>query len=507
MYRDKPEDLDLLHQNKIFISTVLSLLILYLGLVFLLTLSPFRFSTFYFHQYLLFRQGYLSALTGTTSFRDLAINFFMLAPVGILIVLLLKNSGVSNRFSLIAATFISFLISASIETLQMFLPRITSTIDLINNTLGGFSGALLAMRFPTERSRLLINSIRLRSHKFLRFGILLYIIVLTTIFLLPSFLNTFSNWADNFHLLIGNEATRDRPWNGTIYELRIFNRCLSASRMAEMTKNIQENEIVQFIFERMPVKNLADSTGQTDLLPAPGTSVRLNKKNHSLFIFGNSLLKSRAPATHLINRLFPRSELTIVITFSPAKLNQSGPARIVSLSSDPAHRNFTLGQANNRLNFRVRTPLTGVNGSNVSLFSSPVLSTDRPQTFALTFDRGEIKVYRQGSLIHPMVYDTSMYLPLLFGSKNNGHRVVEICFFLLFPFAWFSRGLWRTLMNKYFFTPILIFLPYFLSTAIKFLLFHHSPDIILLVIHIILTIFVTLIGMAHDILLAFFLKK
>jgi len=32
--------------QKIFVSTVLSLIILYLGLVYLLTLMPFRFSTF-----------------------------------------------------------------------------------------------------------------------------------------------------------------------------------------------------------------------------------------------------------------------------------------------------------------------------------------------------------------------------------------------------------------------------------------------------------------------------
>ncbi|NOZ62019.1 MAG: hypothetical protein GXO74_10095 [Calditrichaeota bacterium] len=503
-------------RQRIFVSAILSLVILYLSLVYLLTLSPFRFSMFYFQRYLLFRRGYLSALAGTTSFPDLTINLLMLAPIGFWAALLFKNSGVANRFAIIAATAISFLISVSVETSQMFLPRITSTIDVINNTVGGFGGAMLAIRFPSAPIKDFVSRIRTRSQKFLRTGVFLYALILTAIFLLPSLLNTFRNWDDQFYLLLGNEATRDRPWKGSIYELQIFNRCLESreiDRLIEQNaktspaQTVSPQPVCSFDFSKFPVNNLADSTGASDLVIASHSALRLNAQKKFISIKNNSLLKSRKPAKNLIDRLRRANEITVLITFMPTTLNQSGPARIVSLSADPVSRNFTLGQVKNRLNFRVRTPLTGKNGSLVSLFSSPVLSANHPQTFAVTFNRGEIRLFRKGKLIRPMIYDTSFYLPLLFGVKNTGHMLVEICFFLLFPFAWFSRGLWRGFFRKYTLLPVLIFLPFFLSTLLKYFLFHHSPDVILLVIHIIIVLFATISGMAHDILLVVFCRK
>ncbi|OQX88811.1 hypothetical protein B6D60_01085 [candidate division KSB1 bacterium 4484_87] len=498
-------------RQKIFVSTILSLIILYLGLTYLLTLTPFRFSMFYFQQYLLFRQGYLSALTGTTSFQDIAINLLMLVPIGFLMTLLFKNYAIPNRPAVIAATAIGLLVSLSIETLQIFLPRMTSTIDLINNSVGSCMGAILATRLPIDRTSEFVSKFRLQAQKFLQMWVTLYGLILVAIFLLPSLLNTFRNWDDNFHLLIGNEATRDRPWQGAIYDATIFNRSLNRDEINRVVNQkatkLSMHPLCSFDFSKIPVQNRADSTGASDLHISPPSIVRLNSQKKFISISKNSLLKSRAPLKKQIEQFRRSGEITVIATIAPANLNQAGPARIISLSGDPISRNFTLGQVKNRLNFRVRTPLTGENGSAVSLFSSPVLSANHPQTFAVTFNRGEIRLFQREKLIHPMIYDTSYYLPLLIGIKNNGHLLVEICFFLLFPFAWFSRGLWRRLIPKYVLLPFFILLPFSLSTLLKYFLFHHSPDVILLVIHIIIVLFATLAGMAHDILLLVFSRK
>jgi len=58
------------------------------------------------------------------------------------------------------------------------------------------------------------------------------------------------------------------------------------------------------------------------------------------------------------------NQLGIEVTLIPPDLTQSGPARIVSFSLDPGQRNFTLGQSNEWLVFRLRTPQTGANGTN-----------------------------------------------------------------------------------------------------------------------------------------------
>jgi len=56
------------------------------------------------------------------------------------------------------------------------------------------------------------------------------------------------------------------------------------------------------------------------------------------------------------------SELGVEIRFASHAANQTGPARVISFSSDPYSRNFTLGQEADRLLFRLRTPNTGENG-------------------------------------------------------------------------------------------------------------------------------------------------
>ncbi len=56
------------------------------------------------------------------------------------------------------------------------------------------------------------------------------------------------------------------------------------------------------------------------------------------------------------------NQLTLECVVTTDNLNQSGPARIISFSSDITHRNFTLGQDGNRFAMRLRTPRTGENG-------------------------------------------------------------------------------------------------------------------------------------------------
>jgi len=46
-----------------------------------------------------------------------------------------------------------------------------------------------------------------------------------------------SNWAMDHTLLLGNEATYDRPWTGTIKSIAIFNRFMSEPEVAERVKS------------------------------------------------------------------------------------------------------------------------------------------------------------------------------------------------------------------------------------------------------------------------------
>lgn len=87
----------------------------------------------------------------------------------------------------------------------------------------------------------------------------------------------------------------------------------------------------------------------------------------------SALISSAKPAGKIISSCRASGELTVEAWIRPATASQSGPARIVTLSSDPSHRNFTLGHGgdpddmvndSHRSTFigRVRTAKTNPNG-------------------------------------------------------------------------------------------------------------------------------------------------
>jgi hypothetical protein len=76
-----------------------------------------------------------------------------------------------------------------------------------------------------------------------------------------------------------------------------------------------------------------------------------------------------------------------------AHTQQDGPARIISISDNSFQRNLTVGQEGNSLDFRIRTPITGENGSELNLNIPNVFVDSRPHHLVITYARGTIQVY------------------------------------------------------------------------------------------------------------------
>ena len=84
--------------------------------------------------------------------------------------------------------------------------------------------------------------------------------------------------------------------------------------------------------------------------------------------------------------------------FRTDSLIQSGPARIVSLSTDAFTRNFTLGQHDGYLVFRLRTPATGENGTNPEVRLCRLDDRD-PHHLLVTYENGRLSCYLDGQQV------------------------------------------------------------------------------------------------------------
>lgn len=76
----------------------------------------------------------------------------------------------------------------------------------------------------------------------------------------------------------------------------------------------------------------------------------------------NNATTIMAAGEKVTNACLSTNEITLEAWVKPAATNQSGPARIISLSTDLFNRNFTLGQDEDRYDVRLRTTTTSDNG-------------------------------------------------------------------------------------------------------------------------------------------------
>jgi hypothetical protein len=129
---------------------------------------------------------------------------------------------------------------------------------------------------------------------------------------------------------------------------------------------------------------------------------------------------------HLLATVAPAGELTIEALVTPADDRQSGPARIVTLSTDASTRNVTLGQERGSYVLRLRTPRTGANGTKPQLTLGPV-AVGRATHVVVTYRPGRTEAYLDGRRVlrsDRVAGDLSNWTAqqLLFGDEANGGR-------------------------------------------------------------------------------------
>jgi hypothetical protein len=80
-----------------------------------------------------------------------------------------------------------------------------------------------------------------------------------------------------------------------------------------------------------------------------------------------------------------------------AGADQSGPARIVSLSESTSERNLTLGQQGDDLVIRLRNPMTGLNGTWPELYARGIFATSEPRQIVVTYTGNALRLAIDGS--------------------------------------------------------------------------------------------------------------
>lgn len=417
-------------------TAVIYFFIVYLIYLFIITLCPYKFSLLESENYFALSLSKKLELLFQPNLSDSFFNIILFIPLGLFLFYLFKNRKINYLLTITAGILLSF----SIEIMQIFTDRFTSFWDLFSNlsgTLIGFWG----MRSGFFQRRIFPVLKKFWCKRVLRIIILfIWTGILFVIFYYPYKVNTMENWDVSFPLLFGNEATLDRPWKGDIYSAAIYSKSMAADDVRDLFSRGYQNSIEKFENKKGIVLYYRFKEGSGSIIHDElnkNYSVDLKAENlewlgnNGIRIDSSSRIRSISSTDNLVNHLKNNSEISIEAWLRTADLDQIGPARIISLSTDIYTRNFTLGQNGRDIHLRLRTPVAGANGIIINLIARSVLSDKKLHHIIAVFDHGFERIFIDGKPAGGLLRADIDYLPFMFGLGRTA--VSKSCFlFLLF---------------------------------------------------------------------------
>ncbi len=214
-------------------------------------------------------------------------------------------------------------VAVCIEAGEIFLPaRIVSAFDVFFNTVGACIGAVL----PTLGSRML-SAFAGTSMPLWASSVLAIAIVTPAFTWLQTEFASLDAWSAGYPLQIGNEATGNRLWCGEVLS------------MTWQTK------------ERLWTRDDFSFVKETSQVPSEDCD--------------GVWFKAANPPPGLVRLIRQNGEVGLTVQARALQGRQYGPARIVSLSGDPASRNITIAQGGNGYDLivRIRRRWAGANGT------------------------------------------------------------------------------------------------------------------------------------------------
>ncbi|NJL80430.1 MAG: VanZ family protein [Richelia sp. SL_2_1] len=382
--------------NQLRISIFLILVIFSVLAVLIATLYPFNFSL----PDSVSRRELVDSFDNNSFFKDQVNNVLLFLPLGFGLTGLLQKRKFKLASQIIAVILASAGLSLTVELLQILLPsRAPTPADIFNNTCGGFLGLIGFYVWNFQSFKAILQRVETSKASNSRSKITLFFtgyIILTFLITIPWQATTnLSGWNSNFPLIIGNETTANRGWEGYISQVNIANQAFSKNEVKQIFSqnnnfpHLENSLLASYEFTgKAPYR---DRTGKQPDLQWYGESTIQNEKG--VLLSPNHWLKTATPVTSLSESIRKTSAFTISTTVTSTKKEQTGPARIISLSQDSYLRNFTLGQQGSDLVFRVRTPLTGANASDVKLEVPHIFDDLKPHQIVITYSKSLLTIY------------------------------------------------------------------------------------------------------------------
>jgi glycopeptide antibiotics resistance protein len=329
--------------------------------------------------------------------REIPANIVLTIPLGFGVGGLVRLRTSSARKVVLAALLSALVISLSVELAQSaWLLREPSVDDVIANTAGGAVGAWLWIR--TERARCELRrrvegvASRRAREVFWFVVALLPLVIMSAITVAGRTDTELVGWDRSFPVVLGNELTGDRPWRGSISQFSLADRALTRHEIAGLLDGARMSQIA-------PRSSLIDEDLRDEAtvptgwrLQGSGNSSDAQFSPDGLALGPHRWIQTDQPADRISRRIAAANSFTLLVDATSASPKQSGPARLVSISSDPHHSNLTIGQEGADLVVRVRSAFTGNNGISPEFVVPDVFQRDGTRRLVVSYRPSNVSV-------------------------------------------------------------------------------------------------------------------
>jgi hypothetical protein len=238
-------------------------------------------------------------------------------------------------------------------------------------------------------------------------------------------------WNSDFHLLVGNESDRSRPWLGEFRYVGIYGRALTAEQVSRIHETLggknerQEPDLPEMLVGYDFTQGNSGVISPVGSLAFDNLSIQVPvgagflSDGGGIVLKEPSVLATRGTAAELTEAILSAGAFSVEAWVRPFNDKQKGPARIVTLSESVWSSNFMLGQEASDLVFRVRNGINGGNGFRFALHGKNAVQNGLQHVVAV-YDHGVSSMFLDGRRIRPVVdlREPAAYLHL--GTNSMG---------------------------------------------------------------------------------------
>ncbi len=372
------------------------------GILFL-TLFPFRFD---FQAKLAgdaspFFLGHGSKATGLT---DAFLNVLLFVPFGFGLAENLRERKISRSASFLMVFAAGAILSYAIEITQIYIPmRDSGWEDVFTNSTGSVVGFLVYELLGA----LIIDSLSklemaLRARLTLqRTAALLavYFLIWFTASAMFQKLTRLSNWEPDSLLGVGNEATGQNPWQGSVRRFEIADRCIPDALAIGLTSGPTAQESPFAWRAEYDFSSPTPFQDSKQFLPSLSwtPAVPLSQSSNGVTLDGKSWLTSRAAVADLVDRIRITNQFSLHIVCAAAQPH-TGNGHIVSISRSPWFADLTLRQEGSDLVFWFRSPLS-IRRAILAWYVPNVFTDSQLRDILYSYDGADLSLYINGRKI------------------------------------------------------------------------------------------------------------